>query len=53
MSAHTHTHTHTRARALLCTAAPTGRIAVKFDVGELFMKICRETPSLALYVQTY
>jgi hypothetical protein len=36
------THTH----AFLCTVALTGRIAVKFDVGGHFMKICRETPSL-------
>jgi hypothetical protein len=33
----THTHTHT----FLCSADPTGRTAVKFDVGGLFMKIYR------------
>jgi hypothetical protein len=39
--------------AAYTSAAPTGRISVKFDIGEFYEKICLETPNLVNIGQKY
>jgi DNA-directed RNA polymerase subunit H (RpoH/RPB5) len=39
-------------RPNIISAAPTERISVKFDIGDL-IKICRESPNLAQIKQKY